>query len=261
MSESFYVVLVSNVVTDIFKNTPNHFTTPLAVPISLVDEAYEVGLAAISYCHSFYNIIWPLNVVTLNKLDLEAKNTDTFMYDMSNGYYPTAKTFCDQYDKERPEGYNSKCEFDKLNEKIKIIVPEWESVQFNPELARMLGFKSKDGVFPWFKGRKRKGKFVFKARYVADMSPSMSSLYIYSDIVRDMRVGNSFASLLTTVGIRGKHGETIHEIFTEPQYVPVRGTDIKNIEIMITDDAGRDVVFRKGRVMIKLHFRKKRQVY
>ena len=73
-----------------------------------------------------------------------------------------------------------------------------------------------------------------------------------------MRVGNSSSKLLNTVGIKGDTGDNVHEIFTSPHYVPVAYPEIKDIEIKITDDAGNVIDFKRGRVVVKLHFRKKR---
>ncbi len=55
MNNSFYITLPSNVKSEFFENTVANFKTKLAKRIELEGE-WEVGLAAISYTYSWYNL-------------------------------------------------------------------------------------------------------------------------------------------------------------------------------------------------------------
>src|SRR5882757_3409630 len=53
--ENFYLTLPSNVVNEQFDNTVSNYKTKLASRM-ILDETWEVGLAAISYTKSWYNL-------------------------------------------------------------------------------------------------------------------------------------------------------------------------------------------------------------
>ena len=71
MNDSFYITLTSNVKSEFFENTTANFKTKLAKRIELEGE-WEVGLAAISYTYSWYNL--SLNgLVDLHYFDTEPR--------------------------------------------------------------------------------------------------------------------------------------------------------------------------------------------
>ncbi len=86
------------------------------------------------------------------------------------------------------------------------------------------------------------------------------ALYVYSDIIEDVCVGDSKTPLLRTVGIDGGSGadmgQTRSQEFLHPHYKPVKKGYINNIFIEIKDDTGRDIDFTTGKVICTLHFRR-----
>ncbi len=64
----FYMVLSSNVIAPEYPhNTISNYTTPLAKPLNFGRDEYEVGLSQFSYVHSFFNMLWPVNIIKFKK--------------------------------------------------------------------------------------------------------------------------------------------------------------------------------------------------
>ena len=57
---------------------------------------------------------------------------------------------------------------------------------------------------------------------VCDLQHGFYSLFVYSDVVKHLVVGDVKAPLLRTVNITGNEGLTINRIFQTVQYVPVQ---------------------------------------
>jgi hypothetical protein len=86
---------------------------------------------------------------------------------------------------------------------------------------------------------------------------SIDSLYIYTDIVEYQIVGDENAPLLQVVSTTGTRDTVIDKIYDTPQYVPLLRNNIERIDIDIRSDLGKNIQFTSGRVVIKLHFRRK----
>jgi hypothetical protein len=98
------------------------------------------------------------------------------------------------------------------------------------------------------------------ANYPTDLRGGLDTLYIYTNIVEPQIVGNTIVPLLRIVHIQGTHGEYIEKIFHSPHYIPVRTKEIDRIEIAVKSDSGIVIPFQFGKVICKLHFRKRRLV-
>ena len=99
---------------------------------------------------------------------------------------------------------------------------------------------------------------IFYSKNVVKLNASMTSLFIYSDIVEHSIVGNAFAQLLKCVPITSKtdFGEVINIRYNDPDFIPLQSLNFDIIEIDIKDDTGSSVPFETGRVLIKLLFKK-----
>ena len=96
---------------------------------------------------------------------------------------------------------------------------------------------------------------------VCDLQRRFYSLFVYCDVVEHVVVSDVKALLLRTVKITGKEGLTVDRIFQTVQHVPFRRKQFSTIEIDIRDDTGRPVAFQSGKVIVTLHFRRKRHAY
>ena len=63
--------------------------------------------------------------------------------------------------------------------------------------------------------------------------------------------------LLGTVAVRGKTDEVKSATFSNIHYLRLERSTFQEIELHITDELGQNVPFQDGRVIVKLHFRRK----
>lgn len=84
------------------------------------------------------------------------------------------------------------------------------------------------------------------------------ALYVYSDIIRSVRVGDTMSNLLRIVEVPDKSsfGDQITLNYVKPQYKMLASNEITSIEILITDGSGERIPFRFGRTIVTLHFRR-----
>jgi hypothetical protein len=95
------------------------------------------------------------------------------------------------------------------------------------------------------------------APYVLDLNRGLHTFFVYCDIVEYQLVGDASVPLLRTVAVNGKNAEVIAKSFDNIHYVGLGRSTFQDIELHITDDTGLKVPFEQGRIIIKLHFRKK----
>ena len=111
-------------------------------------------------------------------------------------------------------------------------------------LSNMLGFGEKDVIV----------KKNTESPYVADLT-TVSTIYVYCDIVEPQIVGDTSAQLLKSIPAEGKFGDIIAKTFTNLQYIPIRTKSFEAVEVLLRNDTGHPVPFERGKVVITLHFR------
>ena len=90
--------------------------------------------------------------------------------------------------------------------------------------------------------------------YVADLT-TVSTIYVYCDIVQPQIVGDTSAQLLKSIPAEGTFGDIITKTFTNIQYVPMQRKLFEDVEILLRSDTGDPVPFERGKVVTTLHFR------
>ena len=100
--------------------------------------------------------------------------------------------------------------------------------------------------------------FRQEANTVVNMNQEFDTIYVYTDVVESSIVGDSLVPLLRYLPVRGGHGATVSERFTNVHYVPLLRKEFGTKEVDIRDDTGRRVPFEYGRVTVTLHFRRRR---
>jgi hypothetical protein len=90
---------------------------------------------------------------------------------------------------------------------------------------------------------------------------AVHSLYVYSDIVKEQRVGDSMSPLFEIVPVKGVPGNRVHYCVNPLTYLPVNRDYIDSINIVIMDEYGNPVVFPDDveNVVCRLRFRRVRQ--
>ena len=92
---------------------------------------------------------------------------------------------------------------------------------------------------------------------MVNMNQGFDTIYLYTDVVESRIVGDSLVPLLRCLPVRGGHGATVSDRFTNVHYVPLLRKEFGTIEVDIRDDTGRRVSFEYGRVTVTFHFRRR----
>ena len=100
--------------------------------------------------------------------------------------------------------------------------------------------------------------FRQEANTVVNMNQGFDTIYVYTDVVESRIVGDSLVPLLRCLPVRGGHGATVSDRFTNVHYVPLLRKEFWTIEMDLRDDTGWRVPFEYGRVMVTLRFRRRR---
>lgn len=292
MSDSFYLTLPSNV-KSYDDNTIGSYVTYLPNTLKLDDE-WEVGLAEITYTRSWYNICKAQRFTILidspgpqSERSLEEIDVEEFIFFLKPGSYTNIQDLCDMIN-----AYLQRCLSETgevkhvpylilnsqqgyITQQVgRIAVSKTDGtvternvlVHLGNQLEQMLGFTlvaedRKYGVLTRFANFQKyfDGGYMSRvADHHYDLSGGIHNLMVYSDVVEPSVVGNTYAQFLRSIKAAGeKFGEDINLIYSQPYYQPLASKEIDRIMINIKDDAGEDIKFRQGRVVVVLHFRRK----
>ena len=242
---SFYVTLPSNSSMDVYpNNTLSKFSTKLKTPIKL-EGHYEVALVEIMYPLSCKyrtdgDIVlkYEETTVTFN-VKFYVYETLSEMVEFINDYFQTTKI-------QMEIAYNIR------TQKIAIMIPQGVTLTFTNKVEKEFGFTASEFVC------KKTGDVFTSDLKVKNVLNTLNTLYVYSDIVEYQVVGDVNAPLLQVVASNHSSGTTyVDKIYDSPHYVPVSRSNIDSIEINILTEFGRAIQFTSGRVIVKLHFRRK----
>ena len=124
-------------------------------------------------------------------------------------------------------------------------------------LAHLLGFHRevpKGYTEVWFQATQM-------AKVSADVYMGMSALYVYSDVVEPQIVGSQNLQLLRIVPFQEQqHRKNNTHGRLEPRmidYLPLAKKHFDTLSVHIRNDMGEKVPFLLGKVIVKLHFRRK----
>ena len=86
---------------------------------------------------------------------------------------------------------------------------------------------------------------------------SFQSMYIYSDLIESLVVGDVQANLLRTIAPRGQPGDIFAKEIKIPTYHRLRTLIFPALEINIRGDTGQLISFATGVVRVTFHFRRR----
>ena len=269
--DHFYVTLPSNSSEAYYGTQPLcNYKTRLAKPLHLPPEEWEVGLAEIIYPHTWNNIIGA-------KLDiryLEEGNWTWHEVIIPNALYETPEQLIDTLNeavqRALPEGLGDRIRlyYHALTRKFSAYVAGGYMIRLYKELATTLGYEDKVTVLKHTRGEEPFGveekanRVVYNndkhlAPLTVDLNRGLHTFFVYCSIVEYQLVGDANVPLLRTVAVRGRNGDVVVHSFDNVHYVGVGRSTFQEVEVHITDDTGLEVPFGHGRVIVKLHFRKK----
>ena len=143
--------------------------------------------------------------------------------------------------------------YNRINGKVSVKIPDIPNktitVMLTPALYGFLGYKDP---------QVRKDT---KTTFVSDINQGFYSLFVYTDILEHRPVGDITAPLLRVIPVTGYQGDVITKTYENIQYFPIQKKQFDTIEIDIRTDMGKPVKFKNGKVLVTLHFRKRRMVY
>lgn len=127
-------------------------------------------------------------------------------------------------------------------------------MKLSKRLAELLGFDhEKVYTYRYYDVK----QLVRYSKHPINLQYMFETMYIYCSIVENQIIGNTVAPLLRIIDLQDKFKSIINRVYDTPHYVPVLLKDISAIEINIKTDMNEFVPFEFGKVVIKLHFRRR----
>jgi hypothetical protein len=236
---SFYVTLPSNSSIDTFPdNTLTKYTTKLKTSLKL-EGPYEVALVEIMYPINWE--IYSKAAITYINENKEQQRIELNLY----AYDTLAETIeAINYKLKTSNGQILKY----IHSCVHLQLPINTYLYFHYKAESIFGFSDK-----LYEGRI--DEYISERRY--NKINNINSLYIYSDILEYQYVGDVYAPLLRVVTVENKNNVYVDSIYDSPHYVPVLRNNIETIDIDIRSDNGNQILFQTGKVLVKLHFRRK----
>jgi hypothetical protein len=109
--------------------------------------------------------------------------------------------------------------------------------------------------------------FAKHFRFPVEMNQGLNLIFVYSDVVEYNVVGHTSVPLLRVIPFKidsttvtdeeGGNTYHVHREFVHPHYLPVSKSYFDTVNITIKGDLGQNIPFTKGKVTVKLHFRKR----
>lgn len=256
----FYLVLPSNVKTiDNTSNKTSHYTTHL--PSSLVlDRSWEVALMEISYPHSWNEDLDPsLCWYQTLKVKQGAVDVTTNYCEKNKKSYVSIRSLVKGLNEIKPKSFEGF--FKASGEKqVEIHLAEFEGIHMTKMLADILGFTKQRYLYSDVSENIILGEWIIYAENMSDFRQNLNNLFVYSDLVQPSLVGDIMTPLLRTVPVSDENkNKYITKSFEIPRYLPLNTHFLQKIEIYVTNDIGEKVKFQWGKIIVQLHFRKKKR--
>ena len=120
-------------------------------------------------------------------------------------------------------------------------------VTLSNEFASILGFQKS-----WYR---EIGEYTSAS--VANVD-TVNAIYVYCDVIEHRTIGHTLAPLIGVLPVTGKPGAYVSKRYDKIQYHPVLKKILSDIHISLRDDQGKQIRFRKGKVIVTLHLRPKK---
>lgn len=257
-TNEFYITLPSNSSAAYFPdNRPNRFRTKLAKAISLRGN-WEVGLAEIQYPHTWNTI--NRAVVLQYTLGNQDQNGQEIWWTLKlpAGHYTNISAVLKTIHYFLPPEAKAQIQFlwDEHARRVSIYCVNQCKVRFPDKLLlQVLGFD------PTEQYQLHGQRELHVAKRPPDLKLGMFGLFVYSDIVDPVPVGDVVVPLLRIVAVEGEDGDYVSKTYDRVHYVGVAQSHFDSVEIHINTDLGDFVHFEHGKVVVKLHFRPRRLQY
>ena len=275
MNDQFYITLPSNSSLHIYgKQQPSNYRTKLEPTISVNPNDYVVGLAEISFPLSFFNIdTCPFQIyVPGNSSYQQAIDVTVEGKRYVSGAH-LVREMQRVISNALPIGHSGKIglEYDETSCRTRVTAEPGYQLFVPNELVKPLGFEYQTGIVWLAENPSREvlgaelprgditRRRIEEGLFPVNHNRHHPTLYVYTDLVENQRVGDANVQLLRTVNIpQAYQGELVTHTFSNIHYCALSRGVLDSVEIHIVDDLGRDVLFKHGDVITKLHFKKRR---
>lgn len=233
MTDHFYLTLPSDASAEHFpNNTVARYVTKLPQPVCL-DGDYEVGLSELVYPHNWHNVDNGDRRYWVGALDIATGKIRKAH--VKSGYYPNAGEFASSLTHQTTRTFA-----DIPDISMKITFDERFRIQIQNSNDRAIILSSELWKFlasVWNRG--------------------LHLMYVYCDVASHSIVGDVKVPILRVCNATGEHGRVVHETYARPHYVPVRRREFDAVEIAINNELGDSMPFEFGKVIARLHFRRR----
>lgn len=228
----------------------------------------EVGVAEITYPNTYLNILDCRVIVNYPSM-LHGWSIHAFLPKtrLESGE-ELAELVNDTVNKLLPMGHKKNIKITYVDGKIRIKLESGYGLRFNRALATIIGYghyktvtvAHPDDIIVTGESRGNPGDVVFKeglAPFNADVNRNMLNMFLYGDFVQHQIIGHAQVPLLRVIPTRHSNQSSVTESFHPIQYINLSRGEISSVHVQIADGAGEDFHFHSGKVIIKLHFRRR----
>ena len=186
------------------------------------------------------------------------------------GYYSNVEELITTINQEIQDSFSGRPEFPSEREKTKEVNLIY---RYNPIERNVQGFQQGMEGLPEIICLDKQVKSLLdqaKAKLSEDtqlhtssklLLNTISSIYIYTDIIKYQFVGDVKVPLLGVLPVQGLDGEQQYWSFNPPYYIPLALSTLSSVNIHLADDKGDEIpFFGDGKVVARLHFRRVRGI-
>ena len=251
MMGDFYLSLPSNSSLETYpENRGGHFYTDLPQDIDLAGHEYEVGLSEIFFSNTYSNVFKD----EIRLIIRENPKGQWVHHSLSPGLYPSTEGFVASLNKLAQSVFHSwtsvKFYHNTATKRVTLRISKDNlTLRLSPKLASLLHLEDK--IYS--------GKMREEGSAPVDLHAESYSVFVYCDLVEHRVVGDALAPLLRIVPTVNKTAEITHQIYEKPHYIPLTKRHFNSVEILLTSDTGKELVFEGGKTMVTLHLRHSRR--
>ena len=151
------------------------------------------------------------------------------------------------------KNYDYSFTFDKTLQRFTLKTGDEYFIQLTKSLASILGFEEANNSIITFQP-----STLTTAAHFPVLNRAITTLYIYSNIVDNVFVGDVKAPLLLTCPFKKDDKNYVSQMeFLRPIYTKVNRNQLQQIDIAIHDEAGSLIPFLYGKTVLTLHFRRR----
>jgi hypothetical protein len=256
----FRLTLPSTASMDYFpENVLSNFTVKLPRVFNLDD--YECALEEIILPTQLNNVRKGLNkfrVTAPISATSPVEDERAVEYEVPPGYYQTVPQLIKAMETAGLNEATPPIKVTIKKEKVTVKVQPPVRVAFQGDLAAILGFPLHYNSTGETNGYTTPVTRKLVSQFPASPSDSLSTMYVYTDLIKDQYVGGTTAPLLRILNISHNdwRNQCISRTYVSPHFAPLKNSHFDTINVQIRDESGHQLHFRHGKVIVILSFRK-----